>query len=237
VRGGAKTVVGALRAGCGLVVMPTFTYQCLIRPAVGPEHNGTTYGDFYDENAQAEIFRPDLPAHADMSIVAETLRRSPDAHRSSHPVLSFAAVGAGAAEVVAAQSLDDPLGPIAHLTDQEGEVLLLGVSHIFNTAIHHAERRAGRKTFVRWALTARGVVPCPHWPGDSAGFDAITPHTLPFARTVQIGQARVQRLPLRELIRVAEDLIRADPTALLCRFSACERCNAVRASLPAVIPT
>jgi aminoglycoside 3-N-acetyltransferase len=234
VRGGAETVVGALRAACALVVAPTFTYQCLIRPRVGPPDNGLTYGDFLSDNAEAEMFRPNLPAHADMGLVAETVRRSPDAVRSGHPALSFAAVGEDAAGAMATQTLAEPLGPIAYLEQHDGDVLLLGVPHSANTALHLAERRAGRKTFIRWALTPRGIVECPHWPGDSAGFDALRPHVQSITRSVQIGNAHVQRLPLRDLLRVTEDVLRADPLALLCNYPDCERCNAVRAAITVV---
>lgn len=231
VPGGAEAVVAALAGLCELVVMPAFTYQCLVRPPVGPPDNAMLYGDFLMENAEAEIFRADLPAHADMGVMAETLRRLPGAARSSHPVLSFTAVGQGAEAVMAAQTLAEPFGPIAVLEDLDAEVVLLGVSHSVNTSIHLAEQRAGRKQFVRWALTARGAVECPAWPGDSAGFDALTPHLAACVHSVQIGQANAQRFPLREVLRAAETLVRADPLALLCNFPHCDRCAAVRASV------
>lgn len=231
VRGGAETVVGALRAACALVVMPTFTYQSMIRPRLGPANNGMTYGDFLTENAEAEMFRPDLPAHADMGRVAESLRHSSGAMRSAHPVLSFAALGENAAAAMATQTLTEPFGPIAYLEQQAGEVLLLGVTHTVNTSVHLAEQRAGRKTFTRWALTLRGVAECPNWPGDSAGFDALGPRVNAITRSVQIGAAQVQRLPLRDLLQIAENMIRADPLALLCTYPTCERCQAVRAGV------
>ena len=231
VRGGAETVVGALTSACQLVMAPTFTYQCMIHPRVGPPNNGMAYGDHFSANAEAEMFQPNLPAHPDMGGVAETLRRLPGAARSSHPLLSFAAVGQGAELALAAQSLAEPLGPIAHLAEHEGDALLLGVGHSVNTSIHYAEYHAGRKQFIRWALTPRGVVECVAWPGDSAGFDAILPHVRDLIRSTQIGQAHVQRLPLRDLLRVAEGLIRADPAVLLCQQPGCERCEAVRGSL------
>ena len=235
VRGGAETVVGALTSICGLVVMPTFTYQCMVWPLAGPPNNAVTYGDHEDDNAYAEIFRPDLPAHPSLGLVAETLRRLPGAIRSAHPVMSFAAWGEGAQTVVSAQSLAEPLGPIAHLADasRDGDVLLLGVGHTVNTSLHYAEYRAGRKQFIRWALTPAGVVECVAYPGCSDGFEAIAPRVKAITRVTQIGDARVQRLPLRALIRAAEEMIRADPAALLCDRPGCERCDAVRAAIAA----
>ena len=231
VRGGAETVIGALTALCPLVVMPAFTYQCMVRPLVGPPDNAMTYGGHEDENANAEIFRADLPVHPDIGIVSETLRQMRGAIRSTHPLLSFVAVGADAEAALSLQSLADPLGPLAYLEEAKGDVLLLGVDHTKNTAIHYAEALAGRKQFVRWALTSRSVAECPAFPGCSDGFEAITARVQSFTRSTQIGAARVQRLPLPDLIRTAEEMIRSDPAALLCRRPECERCNAVRASL------
>jgi aminoglycoside 3-N-acetyltransferase len=230
VRGGAEALVGALTAACSLVMMPTFTYQCLILPRVGPANNAMTYGDHHADNAEAEMFSADLPAHADMGVTAETLRHRPEARRSTHPLLSFTAAGPSAESFLNAQTLAQPLGPLARLAAEGGEVLLLGVDHTRNTAIHFAEQHAGRKQFVRWALTGNGIVECPAWPGCSEGFNALAPHAAAFTRTARVGDALLQRLPLTELLRTAEALIHADPLALLCANPKCERCNAVRAT-------
>ena len=230
VKGGAETVVGALTGYCQLVLMPTFTYQCMVYPLVGPMHNGMTYGDHERENAEAEIFTPDTPAHPDMGVAAETLRRMPEARRSTHPLLSFAAVGAEADSALAGQTLAEPFAPIAWLYAANADVLLMGVNHPVNTSIHLGEQKAGRKQFVRWALSALGAVECPNWPGCSAGFEAIAPHLPKLVRATQIGEAHVQRVPLRPLVDAAERLVRADSLALLCNRMSCERCGALRAA-------
>lgn len=231
VRGGAETLVGALTALCQLVVMPAFTPQCQVWPLVGPPNNGTRYGGREAENANAEIFRPSLPVHASLGPAAEALRHVPGAVRSTHPLYSFTAAGPGADLVAAAQSLAEPLGPVAHLAGRGAEVLLLGVDHTANVALHYAEARAGRKQFVRWALTPAGAVECPACPGCPEGFNAITPFVRPMVRVAQIGTARVARLPLAELLTAAETRLRRDPTALLCSRTGCERCAAVRTVL------
>ncbi len=228
VAGGAATVVGALTAVCRTVVVPAFTYQTLVMPQVGPELNGTDYGT--DGNYVPEFWRPDLPAHAEMGVIPNTLLRHWAAKRSSHPVLSFAAVGPDADELLAGQTLDDPFAPLAWLAEHGGDVLLLGVTHRVNTAIHLAERRAGRRQFVRWALTPQKIVELV-WPNDSSGFDAIAEAVNPFVVRGQIGLANVQRIPAARLVEAAESLIRKDPTALLCHNPECERCRDARALL------
>ncbi len=233
VRGGAATAAGALAGVCGLVVAPAFTPQCRVWPLVGPSNNGVSYAGHEADNANAEIFRLDLPADPNLGPVAEALRHVPGAVRSPHPLYSFTAVGRGAQAVAAAQSLAEPLGPIAHLaeTAPAADVLLLGAGHVGHVAIHYAEARAGRKQFIRWALTRQGVAECAGCPGCADGFGALTPHVAGLVRSVPLGLGRAERLPLAELLRVAEAVLRRDPAALLCVRPGCERCAAVRAVL------
>jgi aminoglycoside 3-N-acetyltransferase len=238
VRGGVATVVGALTTQCGLVVMPAFTPQCRVWPRVGPPHNAVSYSGHDEDNAKAEIFRPDLPVDPAHGPEAEALRHVSGAVRSAHPLYSFTVVGSAAGLAAAAQSLAEPFGPLVHLAESgpDADVLLLGADQTDNVAVHFAEGRAGRKQFVRWALTPRGVVECPGCPGCPDGFNALTPYVQSFSQVVQIGATRVERLRLNELLRTVETLIRRDPTALLCSRTGCERCGAVRAVLAALAP-
>ena len=229
VRGGAETVVGALLAAFQGVMMPTFTYKTMIIPETGPPDNGIQYGMGENRNQMAEFFHPDMPADKLMGVVAETLRRHPRAKRSGHPILSFAGVGVD--HILAAQTLDDPLVPIQELTRAGGWVLLLGVTHTVNTSIHYAEKLAGRKQFVRWALTPTGVRECPGFPGCSDGFDALKPYTEEITRKRQIGAARLQAIPLSPMIAIARKLVEENPAALLCHRLQCPRCNAIRAGV------
>jgi aminoglycoside 3-N-acetyltransferase len=233
VRGGAETVAGAVTSLCRLVVSPSFTLQCRVWPLAGPPNNGVTYAGHDDENALAEMFSLALPVHPSLGPVAEAFRHVSGALRSRHPLYSFVAVGPEAEQTLLAQSLADPLGPIAHLAEagSGADLLLLGAGHTENLALHYAEARAGRKQFVRWALTPKGAVECPACPGCPDGFNAIVPHLRGLSRVAQIGTARVERLPLGPLLQVAVDLLRRDPAALLCTRPGCERCFSVRTAL------
>jgi len=226
VQGGAEALVSALLAVFPSVVMPTFTYKTMLTPPTGPENNAITYGSGADANRMAEFFDPQMPADTLMGAAAETLRKHPRASRSAHPILSFAGVNAKAA--IAAQSLADPLAPIGALAKQDGWVLLLSVDHTVNSSIHYAEKLAGRKQFVRWALTPQGVRECPGFPGCSAGFQSIAPEVERDTRLVRIGNAAVQAVPLEMLFKAVIERIKNDPLALLCQQTDCPRCNEIR---------
>lgn len=238
VPGGAPTLLAALLATCGTIVMPAFTYQCMVWPLVGPPDNGVTYGrpEHEQDNRNAFFFHPGLPVHRNIGVVAESLRQQPVALRSSHPVLSFVAAGKQAQEALAGQTLDNPFAPIEWLQHHDGDVLLIGVGHNRNASIHFAEKLAGRKQFVRWAIMHDGdsvdvrAVRLPNFPGCSDGFDAIGPEVAQATRQITIGSAAVQRIPLGILIPTAAGWISDESDALLCARSDCERCKDVRRS-------
>jgi aminoglycoside 3-N-acetyltransferase len=190
--------LGALLEHFNTIIMPTFTYKTMIIPEDGPPDNAIEYGTMKDLNKMAEFFYNDMPADKLMGVVAETLRQHREARRSGHPILSFSGVNAD--EFIETQQINAPLAPIAKLADQDGWVLLLGVSHKVNTSIHMGERLAGRKTFVRWALMPDIVVECPKFPSCSDGFDGIQPLIEPFTKKTKVGGALVQAMPLPELI-------------------------------------
>jgi len=198
----------------------------MITPLAGPPDNAMAYGSQADLNRMAEFFTPKMHADPLVGVVPEVLRQHPRAQRSTHPILSFA--GFNAEAILQTQTLEEPFAPVGVLEKQEGWVLLLGVNHIVNTSIHYAERLAGRKTFVRWALTPKGVRECPHFPGCSAGFQAIAPDVERYTRRAKIGEAAVQAVPLKMLFRAVIGRIKQDPLALLCQREDCERCNQIR---------
>ena len=226
IEGGAETMLAALLDSVRGIIMPTFTYKSMLNPEVGPPRNGITYGSETDLNKLAEAFHPDMPADKMMGVLPEFLRKHPKAKRSSHPIQSFAGIRADA--VINSQRIYDPLSPIGMLAEQDGWVLLLGVDHTVNTSIHYAEKLAGRLQFIRWALLQDRVVECPGFPGDSDGFNAIAPALEKYTRRVEIGDALVQAVHLKSLIKVVMDQIKENPFALLCQRQDCKRCTAVR---------
>jgi aminoglycoside 3-N-acetyltransferase len=228
VHGGVDTILGALLSSFHTLIMPAFTYQTMLIPELGPPENAITYGSGRDTNRMVEFFRPSLPGDPLMGVLAEAVRNHPNATRSLHPILSF--TGIHAKPILDTQTLQELLVPIQALTEAEGWVLLLGVDQSANTSIHYGEKLAGRKQFVRWALTPKGVVTCPGFPGCSAGFEALSPYLTDSIRKVEVGKAVIQAIPLKKLVDSVFTMIKDAPLALLCAREDCERCNAVRDS-------
>jgi aminoglycoside 3-N-acetyltransferase len=227
IEGGAETLLKTLQESTRGVIMPTFTYKTMITPEVGPLNNGITYGSDQDLNKMAEPFQTDLPADLTIGRLPETLRLHPTSRRTQHPILSFAGLRADAA--LKTQTILDPLAPIGALAEQNGWVLLLGVDHTVNTSIHYAEKLAGRRQFIRWALTKDRIVECPGFPGDSSGFNDIAPDVGNFTRRVEIGNAVIQAIPLKKLFETVIASIQRNPLAFLCQNENCERCGEIRA--------
>lgn len=229
VAGGAETIAGALVSTCELVLAPSFTFSTMVTPSIGPADNAIEYGSGVEQNSTAVVFDPQMSTDSAMGVFAEKLRSHPKATRSNHPILSFTGVDADAA--LETQSVETPWAPIQWLADFDGDVLLLGVDHTHNISLHYAELKAGRRQFVRWALTRQGVVECPGFPGCAQGFQAIAPRLDGVARKTTLGEAVIEAIPVRDLVHIAIGWIREDPRALLCDQLGCERCAAVRASV------
>jgi len=235
VQGGADALLGSLLVVYSSLIMPAFTYKTMITPEVGPENNGMTYGAGQGNHLrpigsdQATFFRRNMPVDRLMGVIPEALRRHPGAARSTHPILSF--VGFHAEAILESQTIVEPLAPIGRLLDRAGWALLLGVGQEVNTSIHYAERQAGREQFIRWALTPKRIQECPGFPGCSDGFGVLDSALVPLRRTQRIGSGLIQAIPLDGLVDLVYRRLKADPLALLCDRTYCERCEAVRKSL------
>jgi aminoglycoside 3-N-acetyltransferase len=228
IRGGAAALAAALAASCKTVIAPAFTYQTMVYPAEGPEDNAVDYPEASAASVEADFFRASLRVSPLLGPLPETIRKMEGASRSDHPILSFA--GLGAEEFLAAQTIEEPFAPIDALAKAGGDAVILGADPPANVALHLAERRAGRKQFIRWALTPQGVVECPGFPGCSRGFAAIDRKLAGVIRSAKVGSFPVSRIPLRDLLHIAAGWIRQDPEALLCSNPNCPFCDAVRAA-------
>ncbi|MGC1377046.1 MAG: AAC(3) family N-acetyltransferase [Anaerolineales bacterium] len=226
VDGGPATFVQALLQAVGALIMPTHTYNTMITPNIGPANNAMIYGSGQDLNRMAEFYSPSMPADRLMGVVPEALRQRPEAKRSIHPILSFAGIRANKA--IASQTMDEPFAPIRMLAEAGGWVLLLGVDHTVNTTVHYAEKLAGRRQFIRWALTENGIIACSGFPGDSSGFKVLEKDLQPHTKKLQVGNALVQAMPMKALLLAVMTRLKNNPKDLLCSDISCARCNEIR---------
>ena len=233
IEGGAATVCQALFSTGATLLLPAGSWDMTGLPAppgLLRSQNAVVVAESwqaFDEALRRAVpYADDLPLDKELGIIPETMRRAFPHVRSRHPLLSYLALGPHAQQLIAAQQLDWPLGPLEALAELEGDVLLLGVSHTSNTAIHLAEQRLGRSCFYRYAKVAERVwMELPNIPGQSHRFDEIEPDLRTATQEVMIGSCRARRIPIREVLAVAERLILANPAALLCEHPDC-RCFA-----------
>lgn len=113
-----------------------------LRRALGPD--GTLVMPSWPEDVDTPFDPAAAPAAPDLGVVADTFWRMPGVLRSDHPC-AFAAAGPDAPKILA-----DPLplpphipaSPIGRVYECDGQVLLLGVNHDADTALHLAELQA-----------------------------------------------------------------------------------------------
>lgn len=126
-----------------------------------------------------------------VGVLPEVVRTWPGAVRSGHPQVSFAAVGARAAQVVADHPVQDEFGegsPLGAVYRLDGKVLLIGCGHANNTSMHLSETRQAvpdRETHgaavrdpggaVRWVTWSAPVSDSSDFAEIGVAFEAVGP--------------------------------------------------------------
>jgi aminoglycoside 3-N-acetyltransferase len=220
VYGGAPSLIETLQSKVRTILTPAFSYYTL----VWPEH--LRQSDWPKHlPVDGPIFRTDSPVSSDIGRIPQTLLERSQAQRSSHPALSFLALGEQAEKLLRVQSLENPYAPIGALYQLDGDVLLLGVDHRSNTTIHYGEYLAGRPLLDRYANSKDGTVHT-YFPNCSAAFN-ILQSKLESLETVDCGKAVISRMKVRDVVDSTVRLLEKNPEALLCTYQGC-RCQTVR---------
>lgn len=218
VQDGAQTVVeGLLQLGC-TVMVPTHSYSAYHIPA--PE-NGTV-------DPSAPVYTPESTETdaQNMGAIPVHVLHEPGRVRGNHPLDSYTAVGPLAAQLVEGQSAEDVYAPVRVLGQLDGYFVMMGVGLNRLTALHHAERLAGRPLFRLWAKGPDGQPIQARLGGCSEGFVNFDPILAPIERQVRVGQSLWRIFPVEPLLALAVDAIRANPMITHCGNADCNQCNA-----------
>jgi len=237
--GGAETLLWAFRrvlGESGTLMVPTFTPQ-FTDPA---ESEGAP-----ESASEVESLRDAIPifdaaitpaAQIAVGIFPEVVRGHSEARRSSHPVVSFAAIGPEAEYFTEDAPFHYPLGtnsPLSHLYDRNGCVVMIGVGHESNTSLHLAEvwadvpyvhRSVRVKTVQGEWVEMLGSAEC------SDGFTRIEP-VLRQARILHsgpVGDAPSKFMRVREMVSMAVSMLQGAADALLCDDPNCPWCKVAR---------
>jgi len=222
VAGGPQAVMAALLGAVGddgTLVMPTHSTG-LSEPSLwrNPPVPESWWPIIRDETP---AFDADLTPTRMMGVIAEGFRTYPEVRRSGHPQVSFAACGPNAGAVVADHAFDHPLGdrsPLGRLYHLDGHILLLGVGHVNNTALHLAEYRAdypGKEWVTQGAPVMidgeRQWVTFEDLEGDSDDFGAIGEAfaAAGFERRGQVGSGEGRLMNVRDLVDFAAEWMTA----------------------------
>jgi len=218
VRGGAETVIDALVetvGASGVVATPSFGIIGTYDPETSPTSHGA---------------------------ICEALRHRPGVVRSLSPSAAILALGAGAEDICAGHEATLTAhaegSPYWKIAERGGYVLLVGVDQDRNTTLHAAEEvvRSPYLTTHTAAMIVKGktrevtyeLFPGPH--RDFIGIDREL-RRRGVVKIGRIGASVVRLMRAKDLIETTVDMLRRDPTAVLCDNPACAACVRQRAAI------
>ncbi|MBV8650117.1 MAG: AAC(3) family N-acetyltransferase, partial [Alphaproteobacteria bacterium] len=216
VAGGIEAVIFALMDALGpggTLVMPTFSGQ--LNDPAGWREPAVPEAWIDIVRDSMPVYDPARTATRRMGAIPETFRTWPGVRRSAHPVMSLAAWGRHAGDIVARHSLAWSLGdasPLGRVYALDGRILLLGVGHDRNSSLHLAETRAvhGRRKARRMLVdgpSGREWVSVPDvaddrgtlFPTIGAAFDALGK-----TRYGRVGSAESRLMAQRDFVDFAQ---------------------------------
>ena len=217
----------------------------VILQLIGPSGNLMLPTFNYTSSLPEPYFDPDqTPCRT--GIIPELGRQREDAIRSLHPTHSVAVIGPEAVRLCERHLEGRAFGidsPIDRLAEMGGKILLIGVGHEANSAIHVAEERAGlpkvnhKDPMPILKIKAPSGTIIQHQldssPSCSSDFGAVEEplRNNDFIADGRIGGCLLQLISAKAAIDQAVAMIREDPTALLCGRAECRLCPGVRRNL------
>ena len=217
---------------CGVTVMvPTFSdmYEAPPVPELMPEQNGAGDHSYFFEKEYTDIGPYHVDSNAlsveDMGRFPQLVLEHPERVRGNNSLNSFAAVGPLGKSLVAGQTNEDVYAPLEALYAMDGFVLLMGTDLTTATAIHYAEKLAGRAPFVRWARGEKGTTLACRAGGCSEGFEKLADTLAPYEKQITVCGSLWRCYRIRQLVDACKAAFLADPYVTHCGDMECCRCN------------
>ena len=229
VTGGAESVLSGLLDSNRTVLVPAFSSMYGV-PKPSREkalrQNGTEPGFQGPYSGEIKVYsRESIEIDRDMGAIPGALLKRSNSVRGVHPLNSFASIGPLAHTLIDAQTGTDVYAPIRELAERGGSILLLGVGLDSMTALHAAEELAGRRLFVRWANgTDRKPINVAVG-GCSRGFNTFAQTLSHVEVQERVGTCLWRLFPASEVLKLASDAIREQPSMTQCNRRACVRCT------------
>lgn len=237
--GGSVTLLNALLRVLGLegtVLLPAFT------PAHRDPAERTGHLTPTEETERLRATVPLFDVHTSPvgpeppGEFPEIARNHPRARRSTHPILSFVAIGAQADFLTRQAPFHYPLGsesPLARLHQLNGYVLLIGTDHTANVSLHLSEVWANVPYIHRYATVRTGEATWTRMQGSPEcrrGFARIEPllRQSRILREGTVGNALAQLMAQQQLVSMGVALLRGERSFLLCEAPDCSWCALAR---------
>jgi len=169
--GGAETVVCALRRVLGeegtLVAYTATPENSVSSPSYRAATAGLDPAEVERFHSRMPAFDPlETPSSPTVGRLAETVRTTPGALRSSHPQTSFAALGPAAAWIVGShppESHLDDRSPLGRLYEANAMALLVGIPSWLFTPYHLADCRVPEPPRRPYECVTRGADGSRRW--------------------------------------------------------------------------
>lgn len=180
--------------------------------------------------------------------ITEVVRQRPDAQRSFHPTHSVAVIGPEADQIVSNHLHATPTGlksPFGKMYARKAKILMLGTRQDTDTSLHYCEVVAqmpyldvvftqGQDFEIAWFYNEADQIEYTRiheLPGCSRGFEVIEPELRRrgVLKDVRIGEAASQLLEMESFVPAAVEVIREQPSLLLCMTPGCTICQKRRA--------
>ncbi len=214
--GGVVTVIAALMESVGeegTIVVPTHsTDNGEPSPWQYPSVPESWWQIIRDEYPP---YRPDITPARRVGRLPEVFRKYPNVIRSNHPQVSWAACGKHAHSITETHPLDhvyDEKSPLGRAYELDAKILLIGVTHEVNTALHFAETKTNIKGFpwMNWsaAVLENGVRVWKTWKERNYSSDDFQIIGEAYEATInyelkKIGQAPSRFISMRNLVDFA----------------------------------